>query len=66
MQSARSSAFVAARGFEDDVCFLPALALGSAQELEEASVPLCVIIQREGSPSEAELECGLGNVEAGV
>jgi hypothetical protein len=66
MQSARSSAFVAARGFHNEVRFLPALALSSAQELDEAGVALCVIIQREGSPTEAELECGLGNVEAGV
>ena len=66
MQSARRSAFVAARGFENDVCFLPALALGSAQEFDEAGVALCIVIQRVGSPTQAELERGLGNVQAGV
>ena len=66
MQSARRSAFVAARGFHNEVRFLPALALGCAQEFDDAGVALCVILQRVGSPAEAELECGLGNVQASV
>jgi hypothetical protein len=67
VQRAAQRGLVAAGGLEDDVDLAPRLRLfGGPEQLEDAGVAPGIVVDGVGGPGEAELERGIGNVDASV